>query len=90
MTRFALLLAFAMLPGLALAQGQPPQQQQATPDEVIAALGAKAMGLQQLLDTAYVQKARDDAAARKAAADAEAQKATLMDWLKQAQAQVKP
>ena len=73
MKRLALILALAVVaPGRALAQ-------QPTPEEVIAALSAKAQGLQQTLDGTYLQMARNNAAA-------EAQKATLIEWLKAAQA----
>ena len=61
-------------------------QQSPTPAEQITVLQTKLAVEQQNLDNAYLALARTQAAAAKQAGDDEAQKATLIDWLKEAQA----
>jgi outer membrane lipoprotein-sorting protein len=69
---------FAVALALFAVQAFAQQSQPATPTEVVNALTMKLQGLQQSLDMAYLQIARDSAAT-------EAQKATLIEWLQEAQ-----
>lgn len=75
MTKFVAALAALLLAAPAFAQQAMPM----SPSETIDTLSMKIQILQQNLDTALIQVARNGAAF-------EAQKATLIEWLKTAQA----
>lgn len=83
--RVALLAVLGVIASSALAQ----QAQQPTPQEVMTALSDKVSSLQQELDRMYLAGAREKIAAAQSVADAEARMATLIEWLKAAQAEKK-
>lgn len=73
---------FAVAVFLVLVNASAAFAQQPTPNELIAALSAKNVAIQRELDRMYLVSAHDAEAA-------EAQKATLIEWLKAAQAKKK-